>query len=294
VDPSLWPGGEAWARRQLRAFVKDAIGAYKTDRDYPGRAGTSAASVPLAVGALSTRQCLHAALEAGGLAAGGLNPKAFDRMPEGPRHWLSEVVWREFFTHVLVGWPRVCMNRAFQVHTDRLAWPTDRGAFEAWREGRTGIPIVDAGMRQLAATGWMHNRVRMVTAMFLTKNLFIDWRWGERHFMRSLVDGYFASNNGGWQWSASTGTDAAPYFRIFNPVSQSEKFDPEGAYIRRWVPELGGVAGEAVHAPHDRLPPLARARLAYPEPIVDLSASRDAAIRAFQALRAPGASPAGR
>ena len=292
VDPALWPGGEMWAGRRLRAFAKEAIGSYKTDRDFPGRTGTSGVSVPLAVGALSTRQCLHAALGAGGVEPGELDAKVFDRMPEGPRHWLSEVVWREFFTHVLVGWPRVCMNRAFQVHTDRLVWSQDRGAFEAWCEGRTGIPLVDAGMRQLAATGWMHNRVRMVTAMFLTKNLFIDWRWGERHFMRHLVDGYFASNNGGWQWSASTGTDAAPYFRIFNPISQSEKFDPDGDYIRRWLPELAGVAGDAIHEPHERLPPLARARLAYPEPIADLSGSRDAAIRAFQALRAPAA-PAG-
>lgn len=288
VDPGLWPGGEAWARKGLQAFAKRAMERYKADRDFPGIEGTSGMSVALGVGAVSTRQCLHAALGAAGLEPGMLDPKAFEKMPAGPGCWLSEVVWREFFVHVLVGWPRVCMGRAFQVHTDRIRWSDRRDHFEAWCAGRTGIPIVDAGMRQLAATGWMHNRVRMITAMFLTKNLFIDWRWGERWFMRNLVDGFFASNNGGWQWSASTGTDAAPYFRIFNPVSQSEKFDPGGAYIRRWVPELAKIEGPAVHRPHDDkdgLPPLARAKLDYPEPIVDLSASREAAIRAFQALR---------
>jgi deoxyribodipyrimidine photo-lyase len=295
VPSDLWPAGERAGLKRLRAFAADTIGAYKSERDYPSIDGTSAMSVYLGVGAASTRQCLHAALDAAGLDAKALDPKTFEKMPPGPGHWLSEVVWREFFTHVLVGFPRVCMGRAFQSHTDRIVWSENREHFRAWCRGLTGVPIVDAGMRQLVATGWMHNRVRMITAMFLTKNLFINWRWGERFFMQNLVDGYFASNNGGWQWSASTGTDAAPYFRIFNPVSQSQKFDEAGTYIRRWVPELRGVEGAAIHMPFDEeigLPPMASGKLDYPRPLVDLSASRDAAIKAFQALREePTASP---
>ena len=280
VDPSLWPAGEAHAVKMLERFAGGAIREYKARRDFPGdEDGTSRLSAYLAVGAISPRQCLHAAIEAN---AGSASP--LDAGNAGAVHWISEVLWREFYIHIMVGFPRVCMHRAFQLGTERLRWSENEEHLEAWKAGRTGIPIVDAGMRQLLATGWMHNRVRMITAMFLTKNLFIDWRLGERHFMRNLVDGFLASNNGGWQWSASTGTDAAPYFRIFNPVSQSAKFDPEGTYIRRWVPELAGVRGEAIHEPWT-LPLLLRAGLDYPGPIVDLSASRQRAIEAFQALR---------
>ena len=157
------------------------------------------------------------------------------------------------------------------------------GALEAWRNGRTGVPIVDAAMRQLASMGWMHNRLRMIAAMYLTKDLFINWREGERHFMRHLIDGDLASNNGGWQWSASTGTDAAPYFRIFNPISQSKKCDPGGEFIRRWVPELRGIEGDDIHDP-SILPPLRRSGLDYPEPIVDHSKARERVMNAFQAL----------
>jgi deoxyribodipyrimidine photo-lyase len=289
IKPSLWPAGEEHAGKLLAAFAAEMIRRYKDERDIPSLDTTSKLSTYLGVGALSTRQCIHAALRAASITPEALSLETFMKMPPGQAHWLSEVVWREFFTNVLVGFPRVCMNRAFQPSTERLQWSQNREHFEAWCRGRTGVPIVDAGMRQLAATGWMHNRLRMITAMFLTKNLFIDWRWGERFFMQNLVDGYFASNNGGWQWSASTGTDAAPYFRIFNPISQSRKIDPDGTFIRRWVTELADVEGDAVHAPHEDLAPLARARLAYPDPIVDLSTSREAAIKAFQALRAESA-----
>ena len=165
--------------------------------------------------------------------------------------------------------------------TREIEWREDEEEFERWTDGRTGVPIVDAGMRQLRATGWMHNRLRMITAMFLSKNLFIDWRRGERHFMRHLVDGDLASNNGGWQWSASVGTDAAPYFRVFNPVSQSERFDPDGEYIRRFAPELAGIEGRAIHLPGER-DPKACAECGYPPPIVDLKASRQRAIERFR------------
>jgi deoxyribodipyrimidine photo-lyase len=170
------------------------------------------------------------------------------------------------------------------MQTERITWNDNAAHLEAWKAGRTGIPIVDAGMRQLLATGWMHNRIRMVTAMFLTKNLFIDWREGERFFMRHLVDGFFASNNGGWQWSASTGTDAAPYFRIFNPVSQGQKFDADGEYVRTWVPELRAVTDGAIHELHE-MPRLLRSQIDYPDPIVDLGESREKAIEAFKSLR---------
>lgn len=273
VDPGLWPAGEAEALRRLKQFAAEKIARYKSDRDAPAIEGTSTLSPYLAVGAISPRQCLAAAMKAnGGRADGGR---------VGPATWISELIWREFYVHVLVGYPRVCMNRAFKPVTDRLAWRDDEAGFAAWCAGRTGYPIVDAAMRQLAQTGWMHNRLRMIAAMFLTKDLLIDWRRGERFFMRSLIDGFFASNNGGWQWSASTGTDAVPYFRVFNPASQSQQNDPEGAFIRRFVPELASLDAETIHDP----PPLVRTRLGYPEPIVDHAAARKRVMEAFGALR---------
>ena len=285
VPATLWPGGEMEAHARLRRFAATGLGEYKSRRDLPAMPGTSTLSPYLAVGAISPRTCLSAACDAGGIRADQLGPESFDAMPEGPKTWISELIWREFYTHVLVGFPRVCMGRAFQPLTDRIRWAHNDEHLRAWQEGRTGIPIVDAGMRQLAATGWMHNRVRMITAMFLSKNLFLDWRTGETHFMRSLVDGSFASNNGGWQWSASTGTDAAPYFRVFNQFSQSVSNDPQGEYIRRWVPELAHLSARDIHQPSESLSPLARARVEYPSPIVDVGASRARAIEAFRGIR---------
>jgi len=280
IDPALWPAGETHARTRLGTFIASRIASYKSQRDFPAIEGTSALSPYLNLGCVSVRQCLHAAIRANAASRSPL-----DAGNEGITHWISELIWREFYIHIMVGFPRVCMGRAFQPATESIRWSGNTRHLEAWKQGKTGVPIVDAGMRQLLATGWMHNRVRMIAAMYLTKNLFIDWREGERHFMRHLVDGFLASNNGGWQWSASTGTDAAPYFRIFNPVSQSQKFDPDGAYLRRWVPELRDVEGEAIHEPWT-LPGLLRARLDYPEPLVDLSRSRAAAIEAFRAIKA--------
>ncbi len=201
----------------------------------------------------------------------------------GRETWITELIWREFYRHILVGFPRVSRHQPFRLETRRLEWSGNEEHFDAWKEGRTGVPIVDAAMRCLRATGWMHNRLRMITAMHLTKDLFLDWRRGERWFMRNLIDGDLASNNGGWQWSASTGTDAAPYFRIFNPVSQSRKFDPDGAFIRAWVPELRDLAGGEIHDPSS-LPELARARIDYPAPIVNHTQARERAIAAFKAL----------
>lgn len=281
VPDDLWPAGEGAALARLRAFGGKPLTQYKHFRDSPAEDGTSRLSPYLAIGAISPRTCLRAALDAN---EGKLdNPKA---NKAGQSTWISELAWREFYKHILVGFPRVCMGRAFKPATDRIEWVEDRGLFDAWCEGRTGVPIVDAGMRQLRTTGWMHNRVRMITAMYLSKDLFLPWRWGERHFMRHLIDADFSQNNGGWQWSASTGTDAAPYFRIFNPVSQSRKFDPSGEYIRRFVPELAGLEGGEDGAIHDpsELPELARGRIEYPEPIVDRAKVRERVLAAFKGV----------
>jgi deoxyribodipyrimidine photo-lyase len=270
----LWPAGEAAAHRQLASFADQHLPWYASQRDFPAQPGTSGLSPYLAAGVLSPRQCLHAALAVNGGEFADGNP--------GVVTWISELLWREFYKHILVGYPRVSMGRAFRAETEALAWRDAPEDLEAWQQGRTGIPIVDAAMRQLLATGWMHNRLRMIVAMFLTKNLLIDWRHGERWFMQQLIDGDLAANNGGWQWSASTGTDAAPYFRIFNPLTQAERFDPDGAFVRQWLPELAAVDKRDTHTPAALgglfgLPD-------YPRPIVDLARSRERALAAFKAL----------
>ena len=272
----LWIGGEQTARRTLDAFIRDRLDAYEDRRDQPAINGTSVLSPYLSSGVISLRQCLHTALEAND-----------DRLADGSSgavQWISELIWREFYKHILVGFPHVCMHQPFRPATERLVWNDNDEHFQAWCEGRTGYPIVDAAMRQLTQTGWMHNRLRMIVAMFLSKNLFLDWRRGEQFFMQHLVDGDLAANNGGWQWAASTGTDAAPYFRIFNPCSQSKKCDPEGTFIRRFVPELADIEGSEIHEPSSS-PPLLREGLDYPGPIVDHCATRARAIQAFKALK---------
>ena len=277
VDPDIsrrwWPPGEHEAQRRLSVFCAGALAAYAEDRDFPARAGVSRLSPYLAIGAISARQCLNAALNRQGPGGSG----------KGGESWISELAWRDFYKHVMAAWPRVCMHRAFQPETDAIPWRHDEKDFRRWCEGRTGFPIVDAAMRQLQETGWMHNRLRMVTAMFLTKDLLIDWRWGERFFMQHLIDGDLAANNGGWQWSASTGNDAAPYFRIFNPVAQSRKFDPGGDFIRRYVPELRDLPGEDIHEPHAG----GQASLftGYPPPMVDHALARERVLKAFKAVR---------
>ena len=271
---ALWPAGEAEARRRLDTFADVQIDYYQSERDFPAKPGTSQLSAYLAAGVISPRQCLHAALQS--------NQGEFESGKVGAVTWINELLWREFYKHILVGYPRVSRHRAFRPETEALAWRDAPEELTAWQEARTGVPIIDAAMRQLLETGWMHNRLRMVVAMFLTKNLLIDWREGERFFMRHLIDGDLAANNGGWQWSSSTGTDSAPYFRIFNPLSQSEKFDAEGVFIKHWLPELAGLNKKEVHNP---------AKLGglfgvadYPPPIVDLNASRARALAAFKNL----------
>jgi deoxyribodipyrimidine photo-lyase len=271
-----WPAGERAARRRLDRFIDGRVERYHRDRDFPGLEGTSTLSPWLACGAISARRCLHAAASA--------NLGELDTGRPGIVGWINELAWREFYRHVLVGFPRVCRNRAFRRETERIEWRDDEAGFEAWCEGRTGVPIVDAAMRQLNETAWMHNRLRMIAAMYLSKDLFIDWRRGESYFMRRLVDGDFANNNGGWQWSASTGCDAAPYFRVFNPVRQSERWDPEGEFIRRHCTELAELGPREVHDP-SRLGAERLDELGYPEPIVDHAIARQRAIEAFRALK---------
>ena len=276
VDGRHWPAGEDAASdrlsRFLRGFPDSPAKRYKEQRDFPARRGTSELSPYLALGMISWRQCMQAVM--------AINDGSLSDGDAGLTAWVSELVWREFYQHVATGFPRVCRHRAFQRHTEALDWRDAPEDFAAWCEGRTGYPLVDAAMRQLVATGWMHNRLRMVTAMFLSKHLLIDWRRGERFFLEHLVDGEFAANNGGWQWAASTGTDAAPYFRIFNPTTQSERFDPEGEFIARWVPELASLAPKKRHAPTRDL----LTDLDYPAPIVDHRAARERALDAFKSL----------
>lgn len=267
----LVTAGESAAHDQLEAFLTERGGHYRTARDFPAIAGTSQVSPYLASGVLSGRQCLQAVRQCAEDAAD----------QEGLATWVNEIAWRDFYIHILYHHPRISMHKAFKTDTERLQWNPPGEAFEAWKEGRTGIPIVDAAMRQLNQTGWMHNRLRMITAMFLSKNLFVDWRLGEAYFMSKLIDGFLASNNGGWQWSASTGTDAAPYFRIFNPATQSERFDAQGTFIRQYVPEVAGLDNKRIHQPWmgGSIPK------GYCRPIVDLKTSRQEAIARFQALK---------
>ncbi len=257
VPESAFEAGEAEPRRRLEAFLDGPVERYHDDRDPPSLDGTSTLSPWLACGSISPRRILRMLTD-----RFGEDPASWQ---EGPATWLSELIWREFYRHVMDGIPKLSMDRPLHGWTDRVEWRDDEAGFTAWCDGRTGIAIVDAGMRQMAATGWMHNRVRMITATFLAKHLLIDWRRGERFFMHQLVDGDFPSNNGGWQWAASTGTDAAPYFRIFNPDRQAERFDPEATYIRRWVPEYDGPGSM--------------------KPIVDLKAARVRAIETFKSAK---------
>lgn len=273
-DQTLFPAGEDAALKRLRQFCKTPVSEYPDRRDIPAQDGTSRLSVYLALGVLSPRQCLHRVLAE--------HPQALD----GDRAfvWLNEIIWREFYRHLLVAWPALCKHQPFVDWTRNIRWQKNDRHLQAWREGQTGYPIVDAAMRQLKTLGWMHNRLRMISASFLVKDLLLDWRIGERHFIEQLIDGDLAANNGGWQWAASTGTDAAPYFRIFNPTTQGERFDAGGDFIRRWVPELKDVPDNGIHAPHEWAKKNQQ-KLAYPAPIVEHKAARKQTLDAFEAAK---------
>ncbi len=262
----------------LFADFRKRIDSYSDARDFPAVKGPSYLSVHLRFGTVSIRE-LAAYAHARSLESGG----------EGAATWLSELIWRDFYAQILWHHPHV-VGSAFKPAYAALKFPDDPALFAAWREGRTGYPLVDAAMRQLNTTGYMHNRLRMVTASFLVKDLLVDWRLGEKYFADTLIDFDLASNNGGWQWAASTGCDAQPYFRIFNPVAQSERFDADGKFIRRYVPELKALDAREIHAPWLVPPAIQQSKGAiigrdYPAPVVDHAASRAAALALYKGLR---------
>ncbi|AYG96318.1 deoxyribodipyrimidine photo-lyase [Brevundimonas naejangsanensis] len=276
-----WTPGEAGAAAALSAFIEGGLADYAVGRDVPGRRGTSRLSPHLHWGEISPRSVVRAVRAAA--AQGRVAPAQADK-------FVAEIGWREFSAHLLHQFPYMA-ERAFRPEFDAMPWRTDPEGLAAWKKGRTGYPLVDAGMRELWATGWMHNRVRMVAASFLVKHLLIDWREGEAWFWDTLVDADLASNVQNWQWVAGSGADAAPYFRIFNPVAQGEKFDPAGRYVRRWVPELRALPGRWLHAPWTAPAAVqaeAGVRLGrtYPRPIVDHAAARARALDALKAIAA--------
>jgi deoxyribodipyrimidine photo-lyase len=276
---SLFPAGEAEAQRRLAAFIDLAINRYAADRNRLDLDGTSGLSPYLRFGMLSARQAAWAALEAEARAADAPARQSAET-------WLNELIWREFYAAILYHFP-AARRMALRPEMRNIPWRAVPADFAAWAEGRTGYPVVDAAMRQLNATGWMHNRARMITASFLTKDLLIDWRLGERYFMQRLLDGDPAANNGGWQWTAGTGADAAPYFRVFNPTLQGQKFDPRGAYVRRWVPELATVPDKFLHTPW-AMPADLQRRVGchigkdYPAPIVEHALARQRVLAAYR------------
>jgi deoxyribodipyrimidine photo-lyase len=266
VTVPLPEAGSRAALQRLRAFRDAGLGRYADRRDFPGLDGTSQLSIYLKNGSITPAMIL---------AELCLLDADF-KQKDGVTTFLKEIVWREFYYHVLYHRPEVEQTAFLERYRD-LPWPNREDWFAAWQRGETGYPIVDAGMRQLRDTGWMHNRVRMIVASFLTKDLLVDWRWGERHFMQYLLDGDLAPNNGGWQWAASTGCDPQPYFRIFNPQLQSEKFDPDGEYIRTHVPELRDVPTKAIHAPH-----AAGLAVSYPPPLVEHRVQKERALSLYR------------
>jgi len=266
------PGlSERDARLRLRTFLTGKAAFYGDHRDFPAQDATSRLSSDLRAGTIGIRTCLEGAVRR---MNGGEGTQSIGR-------WIDQLIWRDFYQQILAHFPHV-EREPFIASMQAVPWRTARADLDAWREGRTGYPLVDAAMRQLDATGWMHNRLRMVTASFLTKQLLIDWREGELHFAKALTDSDMAQNNGGWQWAASTGTDAAPYFRMFNPTLQGKRFDPQGDFVRRFVPELRDVPAAIIHEPW-RAPALAPG---YPPPIVEHGAARQRALEAFAGRRA--------
>ncbi|RAR09314.1 deoxyribodipyrimidine photo-lyase [Stemphylium lycopersici] len=274
----LWPAGEAAAIDRIERFLTEKVEKYKDTRNFPALNSTGRVSVHHAAGTLSARTSVRMAQDVN-------SAKKLDGGKEGVKGWIGEVAWRDFYRHVLVNWPYVCMNKPFKYEYTNIDWEYNEAHFTAWKEGRTGYPIVDAAMRCLNHTGYMHNRLRMITASFLAKHLLLDWRLGEQFFISHLIDGDFASNNGGWGFSASTGVDPQPYFRIFNPWTQSERFDEQGEFIRLWVKELEGVDAPAIHNPYLAGGDAAKKakKNGYPEPVVEHKFARERCLARYKA-----------
>jgi len=272
--------GEASASERLETFLSGAVYDYAKTRDFPGNyndsphTSTSFLSPYIRFGMISPRKIYWSARQA-------YDDAKSDEQRKSVSKFVDEVIWHEFYTHILWHFPHV-KTENFNDKYDVVEWREDEEQLEAWKAGKTGYPLVDAAMRQLKAAGWMHNRTRMIVASFLTKDLLIHWKKGELHFVQWLIDGDLAANNGGWQWAAGTGTDAQPYFRIFNPITQSKKYDPDGEFIRYWIPELRDVPTERIHAPWEMDNPPED----YPSPIVDHSMARERTLEAFEATKA--------
>ena len=290
---TAYPAGEGAACKRLEDFIADDIDNYDISRDVPNLQATSQLSAYLTIGAISPRLCYLQATKALERLQDNDsdNFDSFDKSDRSDNNdinrWISELAWRDFYRHVLDDKPELIRHKAYKEETDnKIHWSYNQDDFKAWCTGMTGVPLVDAAMRCLNATGFMHNRLRMVTAMFLTKDLLIDWRLGERYFMKQLIDGDFASNNGGWQWSASTGTDSAPYFRIMNPFSQAKSHDPDALFIKTWLPELKDVPSSILHSEDKMRKALTKggqfADTAYPMPMVEHKAARQLAIAEFK------------
>jgi deoxyribodipyrimidine photo-lyase len=277
-DCDVEPAGHEAARERLESFCESAVFAYDDRRDYPADEATSRLSAHLRWGTIGVREVYAATEDA-------LMETETESERENVEAFQSQLAWREFYTQVLYFNPEV-VTQNYKEYEHDIAWREDEAELVAWKAGETGYPIVDAGMRQLLAEGYMHNRVRMIVASFLTKDLLLDWREGYAHFREHLVDHDTANDNGGWQWAASTGTDAQPYFRIFNPMTQGERYDPDGEYIREYVPELADASADQIHGWHDLpLPERKAAAPDYPNPIVDHSERREQALAMFEEAR---------
>lgn len=278
----LFPEGEEEAEMRLTAFLSQQAASYHVQRDKVAESGTSRLSPYFHLGVLSIRSAYQQALR-------NLSSAKDNRTKQGLETWIEELIWREFYFMILYHFPAVAKG-PFRERFSRVPWRDNEKEFDAWKNGETGYPIVDAGMRQLFATGWMHNRARMIVASFLCKDLLINWQWGEVWFNAQLVDGDLAANNGGWQWCAGCGTDAAPYFRVFNPVLQAQKFDPSGEYIRTWLPELRAVPDQYILTPW-QMPPDVQANTQcmigkhYPQPIVEHAFARQRALDAYSKIK---------
>ncbi|HEV2693757.1 MAG TPA: deoxyribodipyrimidine photo-lyase [Verrucomicrobiae bacterium] len=268
------PGGERAALELLHKFMAGPVHTYAVNRNFPAADGASCLSPHFRAGTIGIRTVIAALKKA--------RENTTPAQAASCDVYLNELIWREFYAQVLHNFPHVTKG-AFRPEYNQLKWSDDKAHFKAWCEGRTGYPIVDAAMRCLNATGTMHNRLRMIVAMFLTKDLMINWQLGERYFMQQLVDGDMAANNGGWQWSAGTGTDAAPYFRIFNPTSQAEKCDEKGEFVRRWLPELKDFPADLIHQPWEN--PLLLSKSKYPARIVLHEDQRDKCLAMFKAVK---------
>ncbi|MBH0011842.1 deoxyribodipyrimidine photo-lyase [Pseudoalteromonas sp. NZS100_1] len=269
-----WPVDDETLATVVDNFICDKLTSYDDQRDIPSIKGTSGLSPYLALGIVGTKQLL--------INIQQRYPDILTTSKSKTFTWINELIWREFYRHLIAEFPKLSRGDNFNEKYNAVVWRKNESEFKAWCEGRTGYPLVDAAMLQLKQTGWMHNRLRMVVASFLTKHLLIDWREGERFFMQHLIDGDLASNNGGWQWAASTGCDAQPYFRVFNPIRQSERFDPTGKFIRKYLPELENVPDKHIHFPHTYLAAIGKDKECYWPAIVDHKAARERALAAFK------------